>query len=216
MGKMIDLTGQKFGRLTATLLTKRTNRKEAYWVCLCECGNTTTVSGYHLRSGHTQSCGCLHSEVTAKMLRVHGMTGTPTYVSWAGMIQRCFDQNSTSYPRYGARGITVCERWLAFENFYADMGERPEGYSLDRIDPNGNYQPGNVRWATDEHQNNNKRNSKIISVNGEPMTIGEAARKYNIHYHSLHSRLRMGWSPEEAVSIPIQKDRDIRYIHPRV
>lgn len=208
MSKLIDMTGKKFGRLTVTSRGEnRNSRKDSYWNCICDCGNEAIVSGYKLRTGHTQSCGCLHSEVCADMLRTHGYSDTPTHVSWRSMIQRCTDPNSTSYPNYGGRGIAICERWLTFENFLEDMGIRPDDCTLDRIDANGNYEPNNCKWSTISEQNNNTRGNRMVEVNNELVSMAEASRLTGVPYHVLFRRLEQNMSDAEAISKPVLRHK---------
>jgi hypothetical protein len=162
MGKFIDLTNCKFGRLTVLYRGPsklRSNKgSRTCWVCKCDCGKETIVQSDALRRGITKSCGCLFEEVIKKGTHfTHGMFGTPTYNSWANMVARCTDPKNPSYHKYGNRGVRVCEEWRDFRNFLADMGERPgKEYSLDRIKADGNYEPGNCRWATIDTQGQNR------------------------------------------------------------
>lgn len=159
--KNIDLTGQVFTKLTVIERAESQNN-HARWVCACECGNIVIVKGIHLKSGHTKSCGCSKIELHTKRLTKHGHSGTSLYNVWCSMKERCFNEHAERYKDYGGRGITVCEEWRnSFEAFYADVSKLPhfseQGYSLDRINNNGNYEPNNVRWATIKEQANNKR-----------------------------------------------------------
>lgn len=162
-GMIIDIAGKKFGRLAAQNCVGRNKHGAAVWSCLCDCGNQYEVVSHDLRKGHTQSCGCLRKEVAAKTNLVHGHTAykglrkSSTYTVWQNMISRCYNSRAGSYPNYGGKGITVCDRWRSsFINFLSDMGERPESLSIDRKDSGGNYEPGNCRWADDKIQANNK------------------------------------------------------------
>jgi hypothetical protein len=160
--KIVDLTGKRFGRLVVLALhPERSRLGLARWVCRCDCGSERIVCGTSLRSGATKSCRCLLKEMLAKRVTKHGHTKhglrSRAYKCWEGMKNRCFSPRARAYPWYGGRGITVCERWLIFENFYADMGDPPPGLSLDRINNNGNYEPGNCRWATAAEQLANRR-----------------------------------------------------------
>lgn len=159
--KALDLTNQVFGRLTV-ISRAGTQNKIATWNCVCSCNNKTVARSNSLKSGHTTSCGCYRDErqkEAGKFITVHGMKHTNLYTTWESMKKRTSNPNCKDYSNYGGRGIKVCDRWLKFENFYADMGDKPhEWYSLDRYpDVNGNYEPSNCRWATSEQQNNNRR-----------------------------------------------------------
>lgn len=160
----IDLTGQRFGKLVA-LSPARVLHGRRGWTCACDCGASTTVSTLNLRADKTKSCGCLRREACSAIAIEHNFRHghnttahkTPTWNSWNAMLKRCRQPAHTSYSSYGGRGITVCERWLDFRAFLADMGERPDGRTLDRVNVNGNYEPSNCRWATRSEQQRNKR-----------------------------------------------------------
>ena len=156
--RRLDLTGQRFGRLVVEAFDSIRKRTSA-WRCRCDCGAETVAMAYHLKRGTTTSCGCFRVEAAADRVRSHGMTRSPTYLTWVAMLQRCENPEATGYEYYGGRGVTVCPEWHEFEAFLADMGERPKGRTLDRRDPNGNYERDNCRWATPVEQANNKRNS---------------------------------------------------------
>lgn len=160
LGQGKNLTGQRFGRLVAIEpIAKRQQNGNVVWKCVCDCGNKLKVDGASLRSGSTKSCGCFQREKISNLFKTHGMEGTPIYRVWRNMIARCENQNKKEYKNYGGRGITVCQRWRnSFEAFYADVGDKPEGKSLDRWpDNDGNYEPANWRWADRHEQRVNSR-----------------------------------------------------------
>lgn len=163
MGAFCDLTGSKFGRLTVVRRGPNNNQRKPRWECSCECGGAALATSSNLKKWSSQSCGCLQRERTSAAAKIssfkHGLKKTPEHYSWSGMLTRCRNPNATGYERYGALGVVVCERWLKFENFLADMGKRPtKAHTLDRF-PNkhGNYEPGNCRWATKVEQQANRR-----------------------------------------------------------
>lgn len=188
-----------FGRLTVL----RREGKNAH--CICECGVERVVLFSSLRRGNTRSCGCLARERRVAMGRAnktHGMKKTPTYKSWDGMRYRCLSPHSVSYPYYGARGIKVCERWNKFENFLADMGERPAGMTLERIDTNGDYEPSNCRWATPVEQTRNRRITAYIEIDGERRILGEVCAERGVSAQLVHGRLRSGWPVDDRLFCP--------------
>lgn len=169
--QVIDLTGQRFGQWTILQLSPVRQHRKAQWECVCDCGTEATVESRSLRTGNSTGCGC-----TRKYFKIHGMTETSEHGIWRSMIARCTNPKSKGYPRYGARGIKVCARWLeSFENFYIDMGQRPDNLTVERIDNNGNYEPGNCRWATRKEQVLNNSNSRIWTVDGVAYDGSEAA-----------------------------------------
>lgn len=199
--------GQRFGRLIALEeLTERDRHGAIRWLCRCDCGAEKVVAGVALRNGLTQSCGCLHVESAAALNRRHGQYLSRTYKTWAGMIQRCTNPRKRYYEHYGGRGILVCDRWRNdFESFRADMGECPEGLSLDRIDVNGNYEPSNCRWATRAEQMNNTRTVTRLTVDGATKTLHEWASEKGINPRTLQKRLNSGWSHQNAVTTPVRR-----------
>ena len=160
MSKPLDVVGQKFGRyLVIAKSDKRSKAMKQMVLCRCDCGVEKEVVVSNLKSGSSKSCGCLKAEKTGERRRKHGFSKTTMYHRYRHMIQRCYIPTNSEYRNYGGRGIKVCDRWLnSFENFYSDMGERPKGKTLDRINVNGNYEPTNCRWATPTEQEQNKRN----------------------------------------------------------
>lgn len=202
--KLIDLSGTRFGRLVV-VRREGTKGKKATWLCLCDCGKEHIVLVSGLKNGHTQSCGCLKIESDAKGSRFkHGQSNSPEHTSWMRMNERCNNKNSKFYSSYGGRGITICDRWLVFENFLADMGQRPTSdHSIDRIDNNGNYEPTNCRWANPREQANNTSKNVRIAINGKTMNMSEWCRETGIDPDLASQRiLRDGWSPSDAVTIP--------------
>ena len=165
--KRLDLIGHKFTKLTVTEFAGMDNAKQSMWKVKCECGTEKTVKGYALRNGNTKSCGCLLVEQGRKAGLSHGthrMSNTRTYKSWDAMKARCLNYKSTSYLFYGALGVKICDKWMTFEGFYEDMGDRPEGTSLDRINPFGDYNKENCRWADKKTQLHNSRKNYIKEV----------------------------------------------------
>lgn len=157
-GRPIDLTGKTFGKLTVLERAGQNKNRNALWKCQCECGLIKITSGRLLRNGDSKSCGCLRLDSCIKTHTIHGMSKSPEFAIWAAMIQRCQNPKNIGYKDYGGRGITICERWLnSFENFFIDMGPKPEKHSIDRINNDRGYSPENCRWATCHEQRMNQR-----------------------------------------------------------
>ena len=216
MSKMIDLTGQKFGRLTVVDRACNDAKAQACWICKCECGEYSVVRGADLRSGNTKSCGCLNAEKLKAGNVKHGMCYTPLNGVWRAMKRRCYYEKEIGYHRYGGRGITVCDEWKddfqAFYDWSIANGYR-EGLSLDRIDVNGNYEPGNCRWATDKEQANNTRNNHLLTYNGETHTISEWAEIVGMKRDTLKKRIYYGWPIEKALTEPVKQRSAIKAVN---
>lgn len=193
-----EFTGVRFGRLVAMSRTELPSRRSA-WLCVCDCGAEKIVSQINLRTGKTSSCGCLIAEKLSAGLagKKHGLSRTPEHKAWTSLRERCSNPSLKSYHRYGGRGISVCARWDEFQNFLEDMGPRPSPYhSIDRIDVNGNYEPGNCRWATSSTQGNNRENNRHIEVNGVTMTHVDAASLLGVPYGALRkASAKPGFDP---------------------
>jgi hypothetical protein len=209
---MIDLTGQIFGDLTAVKPTGERRHGNVVWVCLCICGNFANVDANKLRFGVTQSCGCRRGRVTTARniaLTKHGQAKTysqsRTYKAWIYMKARCEDPSHQNYKYYGARGVTVDPSWRdSFETFFADMGERPAGMTLDRKESTKGYGPGNCRWATTLEQNKNRTSNVHLTLNGEALILTDWARKLGCKISALRMRLSKGWSVERALTEPFE------------
>ncbi|HQN00755.1 MAG TPA: hypothetical protein PLL36_06750 [Candidatus Hydrogenedentes bacterium] len=203
-----DLRGLSFGRLTILGYAGKINNSNGrYWFCKCDCGNIIATEGGRLKNGTAKSCGCLNIELTIERSTTHGHSRvgkvTLTYRTWAKIIERCLNPNSIGFSDYGGRGIKVCDRWLRFENFLDDMGERDRGKTIERIDNNGNYEKGNCRWATIREQANNKRNNRLLTFNGKTQTVSMWAEQVGLSYEVVLGRLnKRGWSVEKALTTP--------------
>lgn len=200
-----SLIGNRFGRLVVIDSAGKSKHRNLLVLVKCDCGNQKIVIANNLRYGTTKSCGCLATGLRRLAKLRHGMSGTPEHISWSAMKERCLTSSNPGYIDYGGRGITICDRWMSFEKFYEDMGPRPKGASLGRIDNNGPYDPSNCRWETAEQQANNRRVSNIINIDGESLTISQWSRKVGIKRVTIAARIRLGWDAYLAISTPTRK-----------
>lgn len=195
-----DRVGQSFGRLTVLAIVRRDSHGHAIMSCSCVCGEVVEVSLGDLVTGHTRSCGCLKKD----SLTTHGLCRSSEYRTWVNMLDRCINSNTPRYCDYGGRGITVCESWLKFENFYADMGPRPsKDHSIDRKDNNGGYCKDNCRWATRDQQDNNTRRTRTLTYSGKTQSLSQWASELGITHQALSDRLGpLGWPVDKALTTP--------------
>lgn len=188
MGQKINLEGKKFNRLIVIKELKRDKWGQVIWLCQCDCGKTTQVTGSGLRNGGTKSCGCWNIEALS-LRKKHGLSKTGAYRSWKHMMNRCYNPNDQRYEYYGGRGIKVCKKWHNFMKFYKDMGDKPDTYTIERKNNNGNYDPSNCEWVTVAEQNRNNRRTRKIEYKGVIRCMSEWARILNIHKNTLKYRL---------------------------
>jgi hypothetical protein len=205
MPAFVDLTGHHYGRWT---VIKESGRKfgGSTWLCRCECGTERVMRGSAIRSGNSTSCGCYNLEVRRRVCiernTTHGLSRTRTYRAWEAMRHRCENPSATTWPKYGGKGITVCERWKSFENFLADMGQAPsDRHSIDRIDFKGNYKPSNCRWATMREQQNNRSSNRRITAFGRTQTLQQWSRETGFAHKN-------GWDVETALTVKPVKGRN--------
>lgn len=202
-----DLVGRQFGRLTILRWEEDPVRDKLIWVCVCECGRPMNVTTYALTSGNTKSCGCLRRDNRVALNEERrrsaaGHRARPEYAVWQSMKARCLNKNRKEYPRYGGRGITVCDQWRdSFQAFFDDMGARPSAeYSIERLDNDGPYAPHNCVWATIIEQANNRSNNAVVTVDGQEKSITQWAREAGMTPQGVRWRLQNGWKPEEAIA----------------
>lgn len=215
-----DFTPETFGRLTTIgpwfSVRSSSGYRKYSQVCVCSCGNTSVHTCSDLRRGDTKSCGCLGDEnrgLQKQRATTHGMSGTPEHLTWKRMVKRCYNKNCPDYPDYGGRGISVHPDWrvkgTGFQAFFDCMGPKPTPeHSIDRYpNPNGNYEPGNVRWATIDEQARNKRNNVFLTCNGKTQCAEDWAKELGMQQQTMQRRLARGWTAEEAILTPVRKTK---------
>ena len=207
--KALELTGARFGLLT---VTRRAQTSPVMWGCICDCGNVSVVSTGRLRSGNTRSCGCRKAAVLGESTTTHGMAGTRTHRIWKAMLTRTRNPNTKQYKDYGGRGITVCKRWLKFENFIADMGVAPDDRTLDRLKGSRGYSKANCRWATRTEQNQNARSNIRVVINGDSQVVAEWARRLGTRKSVIYGRIKRGWDAVDACTRPVRKGNNPRFV----
>lgn len=199
MPAFLNLSGKRFSRLVVVSPTTRRSGGNVVFECHCDCGKTAFVSGDRLQRGNDTSCGCGRKRRWLK----HGLSRHPLHKTWASLVYRCTEPTNKQWEDYGGRGITVCAEWLGdggLERFIADMGPRPKGTSIDRIDNNGTYSPANCRWATKVEQNSNTRQNILITYNGKKQTASAWSRETGLDRSTILSRYHAGRPIEEVLA----------------
>lgn len=213
MPKRISIVGRTFGRLKVTEdgpSVFRGGKWRSVSICKCSCGKAARVCNESLKDGSTRSCGCLRDEsrIITKFIHGHAPTGpkSRTYMIWTNMLARCRTKSSSSFERYGAKGVNVCERWLEFTNFLEDMGECPPRLTIDRFPNNtGNYEPSNCRWATTKQQARNKTNNQLVTFHGFTGCLVEVCEHFNVNYEAIRKRINLlHWDLERAFTAPVK------------
>ena len=194
---MMIKKGDKYNKLTAIRFSHRNKWNQQFWLFRCNCGKEKVICVSNVKSENTKSCGCLLK--SGNRLK-HKMTKTKIYNIWSLMKSRCLNKNDQSYKNYGGRGIKICQEWLNFENFYEDMGDKPQNKSLDRINNNGNYCKENCRWATRKQQNNNKRDNRLLTHRGKTQNMKQWSEELNINYSTIRTRFFRGFSVKKILN----------------
>lgn len=208
-----NLVGKRFGRLVVTASAgygESSGCSYRLWKCLCDCGNKHIARTGYLNFGMVRSCGCLQREHASRLGKkhveertTHGASRTPAYASWKNMLDRCYNTDARSYKNYGGRGIQVCERWMSFENFLADMGQPPTKLlQIERVDNDGDYCPNNCKWATIAEQARNRSNNIQVTYNGKTQCLKDWAQELGISYKFIWRRMKDGMSFIEAINTP--------------
>lgn len=220
LGPQENLTGKRLGCWEVGSYKHNPAGTKYVWDCVCKCGTRRWVRTDQLLDGHSRSCGCLKRELLIDRLTKHGLSSGITYATWQSMMSRCLDPVSPSYHCYGGRGIKICGRWMDVKAFVEDVGERPgPDYFIDRIDNDGDYEPGNVRWADRITQANNRRDNRVITFNGDTGSVSSLARANGFEPHEIFDRLRIGWSVSRSLTQPIvrrkHKQRNVHIPQPK-
>lgn len=209
-----NLLHRTFNRLTAIGIAGRNKYGRVRWLWRCSCGRLKVITASEAKNGYVKSCGCFLRERIIATVTTHGASAnnkvTPEYEAWSGLKDRCTNQRKPSYKNYGGRGITFCERWRSFENFFADMGPRPSpAYTLERVDNEKGYEPSNCKWATHLEQSRNRRGNVRLTFNGQTLCVADWAQRLGMSPYTLYSRLsRSKWSAEKALSTPLMNKKE--------
>jgi len=218
MSKRVDLTGKKFGYLTAIKPTRMTEEHSQLWLCRCDCGNFKEVEARYLKRKRPHNCGCMTKKLQSSRSENHGASGTRLYYVWYSIRCRCEREYSSEYQNYGGRGISVCAEWRdsfpafqewALSNGYDENAPRGE-CTIDRIDVDGDYEPSNCRWVDITTQANNRRNNRYVTIDGVTKTITEWCRETGIKSHIAYWRIKSGWEPARAVTEPYNREEAMK------
>ena len=206
---IIDLTNQKFNRLTVLEYSGKNKCGTSLWLCRCDCGTEKVIISSHLKNGNTASCGCLQKEIASESQTTHGRSYHPLYFVLDAMKQRCYNKNNKAYKNYGGRGITVCPEWRNEPEVFIDWA-KANGYEIglqiDRINNDGNYEPNNCRFVTRKENNNNRRDNKGYFLLGVFYTISQLAEKFNINYDAFYGRIYRGGTLQQALRQKVEKE----------
>lgn len=201
--RIIDISGSRFGLWTVLKFSGQTANKAGLFLCRCDCGVERVVASGRLRNGSSTNCGCHARQSLGDRVRTHGMHQHRLYKTWVAMRDRCRRTTHTAYPRYGGRGIYVCEQWMSFPQFVEDVGSGwDEGLTLDRIDNDGPYSPENCKWSSRKSQSRNRSNTKHLTFGLEMLPVSVWAERIGVSPNTIYLRLRKGWTIEQAVTIP--------------
>lgn len=202
MSRAIDMTGKRFGELQVLRESGRAGDGKIKWIARCGCGSEFAATGVRIRSGEVKTCPACSRERVRLAHVTHGERRTPEYRTWTHIKSRCLNSNVPEFKHYGGRGVSICDRWReSYEAFLEDMGRRPPGkHSIDRIDVNGDYEPGNCRWATHIEQGNNKRCNRLIEINGETKTMAQWADFAGISRETMLKRVKKGFTGSDLIA----------------